>query len=102
MLANLLRVVARFAAIGAALSLGACGANYYSIYRHQPLGGDLPSATLLDATLAYARDLAENTSPRSIRVIKQQLRDLGDPFDGVRTAAAWYCWQALHLARASK
>ena len=49
MLANLLRVVARFAAIGAALSLGACGANYYSIYRHQPLGGDLPSATLLDA-----------------------------------------------------
>ena len=35
-------------------------------------------------------------------VTEKQLRDLGDPFDGVRTAAAWYCWQALHLARASK
>ena len=35
-------------------------------------------------------------------VTEKRLRDLGDPFDGVRTAAAWYCWQALHLARASK
>ena len=35
-------------------------------------------------------------------VTEKQLRELGDPFNGVRTTAAWYCWQALHLARASK
>ncbi|PZQ62557.1 MAG: enoyl-CoA hydratase [Phenylobacterium zucineum] len=43
----------------------------------------LPDADLLPAALAYARDLAENVSPRSMRVIKRQLwnalvQDLAD------------------------
>ena len=33
----------------------------------------LPDADLLPAALAYARDLAENVSPRSMRVIKRQM-----------------------------
>jgi enoyl-CoA hydratase/carnithine racemase len=32
-----------------------------------------PTATLVDAARAYARDLAENVSPRSIRVMKRQV-----------------------------
>jgi enoyl-CoA hydratase/carnithine racemase len=32
-----------------------------------------PSGTLADETYAYARDLAENCSPRSMRVMKEQL-----------------------------
>lgn len=32
-----------------------------------------PASSLMEATLAYARDLAENVSPRSIRVMKRQV-----------------------------
>ena len=32
-----------------------------------------PASTLMDAAMAYARDLAENVSPRSIRVMKRQV-----------------------------
>ena len=32
-----------------------------------------PASTLMDATMAYARDLADNVSPRSIRVMKRQV-----------------------------
>src|SRR5579859_462494 len=39
----------RLAALVALSTLGACAANRYSIYRHQTLGDDLPSATLVDA-----------------------------------------------------
>jgi len=33
----------------------------------------IPSAQLMEQTLAYARDIAENVSPRSTRVIKRQM-----------------------------
>ncbi|HEX7760586.1 MAG TPA: hypothetical protein VF459_13850 [Caulobacteraceae bacterium] len=42
----------RFAQVAIALAtllLGGCGANHYSIYRHESLAGDLPSATFIDA-----------------------------------------------------
>ena len=35
-------------------------------------------------------------------ISEQALRDCGAKFEGARTATAWYCWQALHLARRAK
>ena len=32
----------------------------------------------------------------------RELRDLGEPFQPFRTVVAWYCWRAVHLARAGK
>lgn len=36
-------------ALAAGVVLAGCSANHHSIYRHQPLGSELPSATLVDA-----------------------------------------------------
>jgi enoyl-CoA hydratase/carnithine racemase len=44
----------------------------------------VPAEQLTEATLAYARDLAENVSPRSMRVIKRQLWNL--PFQSLHEA----------------
>jgi DNA-3-methyladenine glycosylase II len=33
-------------------------------------------------------------------VTEKDLRRRGDDFAGVRSDVAWYCWQAVHLARA--
>jgi enoyl-CoA hydratase/carnithine racemase len=44
----------------------------------------LPPEQLLDAARAYARDLAENVSPRSIGVIKEQLHEV--PFQTLAEA----------------
>jgi DNA-3-methyladenine glycosylase II len=30
------------------------------------------------------------------------LRDAGQRFEGVRTAVAWYCWEAVHFAKVAK
>jgi len=32
-------------------------------------------------------------------VTEKELRPLGDPFSGVRSSVAWYCWQAVHESR---
>jgi enoyl-CoA hydratase/carnithine racemase len=42
--------------------------------------------TLLDQTLTYAEDLAANVSPRSIRIIKQQLGE--SPFQTLTESIA--------------
>ncbi|MGA2432772.1 MAG: hypothetical protein ABSG09_04850 [Acidimicrobiales bacterium] len=33
-------------------------------------------------------------------ISERDLRDLGERFIGVRSEVAWYCWQAVHFARA--
>ena len=33
-------------------------------------------------------------------ISERDLRDLGERFVGVRSEVAWYCWQAVHFARA--
>ena len=33
---------------------------------------------------------------------ERQMKIEGEPFAGVRTAVAWYCWQAVHLHRQAK
>lgn len=43
-----------------------------------------PADQLVEATYAYARDLADNVSPRSLRVMKRQLWDL--PFQTLQEA----------------
>jgi len=35
-------------------------------------------------------------------ITERDLRHCGDPFTGVRSDVAWYCWQAVHLTRASQ
>jgi enoyl-CoA hydratase/carnithine racemase len=50
-----------------------------------------PAATFLDEVRAYARDLADNVSPRSLRVIKQQVynglfQTLGESMDEAQKA----------------
>lgn len=35
-------------------------------------------------------------------ISEAELLEAGVPFAGVRTEVAWYCWQAVHIARLSK
>jgi len=35
-------------------------------------------------------------------ISERDLKAEGDPFTGVRSDVAWYCWQAVHLARNAK
>ena len=35
-------------------------------------------------------------------ISESDLRDEGERFTGVRTAVAWYCWEAVHFARQAK
>jgi len=44
-----------------------------------------PADKLVEATYAYARDLADNVSPRSLKMLKRQLWDL--PFQSLHEAA---------------
>ena len=46
----------------------------------------LPAGEVLDYTLAYARDMAQNMSPRSLLMMKRQL--YADLFRDLDTAAA--------------
>ncbi|MGE5501373.1 MAG: enoyl-CoA hydratase-related protein [Ignavibacteriales bacterium] len=50
--------------------------------------GLFPAEALLDEVMAYARDLARNTSPRSVRIIKKQIHDLGRQDYGEAFAAS--------------
>ncbi len=44
----------------------------------------VPAAQLAEATYAYAKDIADNVSPRSTRSLKRQLWDL--PFQSLHEA----------------
>jgi hypothetical protein len=35
-------------------------------------------------------------------ITEKQLHERGERFVGVRSDVAWYCWQAVHLDRASR
>jgi 3-methyladenine DNA glycosylase/8-oxoguanine DNA glycosylase len=35
-------------------------------------------------------------------ISQQDLKIAGERFDGLRSAVAWYCWEAVHFQRAAK
>lgn len=53
----------------------------------------VPAEQLAEATHAYARDLAENVSPRSLRVMKRQLWNL--PFQSLHEAVIGDCEEMM-------
>lgn len=44
---------------------------------------------------SHLHELRDTIAPKDLQVS-------GDQFLGVRSAVAWYCWQALHLARTNR
>jgi enoyl-CoA hydratase/carnithine racemase len=57
-----------------------------------------PDATLMDAALAYAREMAASASPRSTALIKRQIHDGVAQTFGEASAQAWDLLKASFLS----